>query len=176
MLGKEAVGVYNYYDLGGNEDMVFYFPTYKEDSFSSLNQTLDSSVYQTLIGNYNSTGSPYLLIDNVSRHPVAHKILSLCCLRTSTGTSPGYTCVDIDALNLNSILLEQAKGTLNYYILSPTTQGNNASIVVNLTAADGSVTLPSAQTILSDILPFHALTLSSTNGQSPFLLTLRTST
>lgn len=71
MLGKGAVGVCNYYDLGGKDDMMFYFPTYKEDSFSSLSQTIDNSLYQTLIANYNATGSPYLLIDNISRPPIA---------------------------------------------------------------------------------------------------------
>lgn len=106
MLEKAAVGVYNYYDLGGKDDMAFYFPTYKDNSFSSLNQTIDNSLYQTLIANYNATSNPYLLVGNVSRPAIAQQIISLCRLRTSVGVSPGYTCVDMDALNLNSILLE----------------------------------------------------------------------
>jgi hypothetical protein len=173
--GGVAVGVYNYYDCGGNDDMAFYFPTYMEDSYSFLTQTIDRTLYQTLTASYNATGSPYLLVSNASRPSLAQKIVSLCRLRTSVGATSGYTCVDVDALGLNSMLMEEATGTLNYYLLSPSTGSSNATIIDNLTAGDGTVTAAGANTILEDIMPYRSLSAFVSADQSPSLLTLRAS-
>lgn len=52
---NSVVGIYNFYDVsnGTNDNMVFYYPSYKDSAYSSLNYSIDQTIYQLLIDNQN---------------------------------------------------------------------------------------------------------------------------
>lgn len=139
-VASSIVGVYNFYDVNGSvsDDMAFYYPTYKESNYSSLNYAIDQTVYQSLITNQQATNNSYMMLGGTSRQGIAQNIFSLCKLRNGTNAIGGFTCIDFDTAKFNELALATIGSNnfivANYYLIAPAIYGgNNVTIIDNIT-------------------------------------------
>jgi hypothetical protein len=139
--------VYNFYAIGGNsqDNLAFYFPSYPENAYSALNSSVDSSVYESLLGNYKASGNVFMVFNGTSRPKLAQAIVSLCQLQLNITQPVGVTCVDVASHQFSSRIAEMYQaldGNLNLhsYLTSPTYSTTTALMAMNITSSTSSST------------------------------------